>query len=111
MIGTDKGLCSYDEQVTEAPDVLLKENVHIYPNPVNLSTGAVVTIEGLTDGAEVKILSSSGVMVWVSKSVGGRVRWNCADMSGRKVSSGVYHVVCNTEDACHTVVSRIIVIN
>ena len=111
MIGTDKGLCSYDEQVTEAPDVLLRENVHIYPNPVNLSTGAVVTIEGLTDGAEVKILSSSGVMVWVSKSVGGRVRWNCADMSGRKVSSGVYHVVCNTEDAGHTVVSRIIVIN
>lgn len=111
MIGTDMGLCSYDEQVTEAEEELLKENVLVYPNPVRTSADSHVTIEGLTDGAEVKILTSSGKNVWMTRSIGGSVRWNCCDMSGKRVYSGVYHVVCNTKDAGKTVVSRIIVIN
>ena len=111
MIGTDLGLCSYDEQVTEAEDVLLKENVLVYPNPVCPSEHSEVTIKGLTDESEVKLLTASGKAVWTGRSIGGSVQWNCTDMSGKRVSSGVYHVVCNTKDAGQTVVSRIIVVN
>ena len=111
MIGTDMGLCSYAEQVTETEEDLLNENVIVYPNPVRPSVDSSVTISGLTDGTEVKILTSSGKNVWMNRSIGGSVRWNCCDMSGKRVSSGVYHVVCNTVDAGKTVVSRIIVIN
>ena len=111
MIGTDMGLCSYDERVTEAEDVLLQENVLVYPNPVRPSEHSEVTIKGLTDESEVKLLTASGKAVWIGKSVGGSVKWNCTDMSGNRVSSGVYHVVCNTKDAGQTVVSRIIVVN
>ena len=111
MIATDMGLCSYDEQVTEAEDVLLKENVLVYPNPVRPSEHSVVTIKGLTDESEVKLLTASGKVVWTGRSIGGSIQWNCTDMSGKRVSSGVYHVVCNTKDAGQTVVSRIIVVN
>ena len=111
MIGTDLGLCSYDEQVTEAEDVLLKENVLVYPNPVRPSEHSEVTIKGLTDESEVKLLTASGKTVWAGRSIGGSIQWNCTDMSGKRVSSGVYHVVCNTKDAGQTVVSRIIVVN
>lgn len=110
MFGTDVGLCSYDSHVIEPEESLVEENVLVYPNPVRPNTDAVVTIEGLTEGAEVKILSSSGKVVWGNTSIGGSVRWNCTNMHGERVSSGVYHVVSNTADASHTVVARIVVL-
>lgn len=110
MFGTDAGLCSFGAGVTESEGILKEENVLAYPNPVRPGNNSVVTIQGLTDGAEVKILSSSGSAVWGAKSLGGTVRWNCCNMRGDKVPSGVYHVVCNTADAGQTVVIRIIVL-
>lgn len=109
-IGTDLGLCSYDENVSQPENVLTKEHVLAFPNPVKPNTDAVVTIQGLTEGAEVKIVSASGQVVWGAKSTGGRVLWNCCDNRGERVSSGVYHVVCNTKDAGVTVVTRIVVL-
>lgn len=109
MFGTDAGLCSYAADVTSAEEILEKDNVLAFPNPVRPGTNAVVTIQGLTDGAEVKILSSSGRAVWGARSLGGSVRWNCCNMRGDRVPSGVYHVVCNTADAGQTVVTRIVV--
>lgn len=109
MFGTDAGLCSYDEHVTTPEEELLEETIHVYPNPVKPGTDATVTIQGLTDGAEVKILGSSGHAVWGTKSIGGSVRWNCCNMQGERVASGVYHIVCNTGDAKRTVVKRIVV--
>lgn len=110
MFGTDMGLCSYAEDVIEAETTLSKNTVTVFPNPVRPNTNAMVTIQGLTDGAEVKIVSSSGQVVWGTKSIGGSVRWNCCNIDGRRVASGVYHVVCNTEDAGQTVVTRIVVL-
>ncbi|MCM1515148.1 MAG: hypothetical protein NC080_01820 [Paraprevotella sp.] len=110
MFGTDVGLCSFEGRVTEPDDMLQEENVLAYPNPVRPGTNTVVTVQGLTDGAEVKILSSSGHAVWGAKSQGGTVRWNCCNMNGDRVPSGVYHVVCNTADAGRTVVTRIVVL-
>ncbi len=110
MFGTDAGLCSYDAQVTTPQDELDEETVLAYPNPVRPGTNSMVTIEGLTDGAEVKILSSSGRAVWGATSQGGTVRWNCTNMHGERVPSGVYHVVSNTADAADVVVTRIVVI-
>lgn len=111
MFGTDLGLCSYDARVTKVEDSLAdRNNIIAYPNPVRPNTDAGVTINGLTNDAEVKIVSSSGKVVWGSKSLGGSVYWNCRNISGDRVPSGVYHVVCNTEDASQTVVTRIVVL-
>jgi hypothetical protein len=110
MFATDEGLCSFEENVTKPEDYLSEEKLIIYPNPVRPSTDAIVTIEGLSDSSDVKILSSSGQVVWHSKSVGGSLRWDCCDMSGRQVSSGVYHVVCKSNDSNRKIVSRIVVL-
>lgn len=110
MFATDEGLCSFDEKVSEPEDYLSEEKLVIYPNPVRPSTNAIVTIEGLSDSADVKILSASGQVVWHSNSVGGSLRWDCRDMSGRQVSSGVYHVVCKSRDSNRKIVSRIVVL-
>ncbi len=110
MFGTDAGLCSYEENVTVPAEELTEESVLVYPNPVRPNTDAIVTICGLTDGSEVKILSSSGQVVWGTKSIGGSVRWNCCNMLGERVASGVYHIVCNTGDAKQTVVKRVVVL-
>ena len=110
MFGTDAGLCSFEARVTEPDNILREENVLAYPNPVRPGTNSVVTIQGLTEQAEVKILSSSGRAVWGARSQGGTVRWNCCNMQGDRVPSGVYHVVCNTADAGQTVVTRIVVL-
>ena len=110
MFGTDLGLCSYEEDVVVSEPTLSKDNVTVYPNPVRPNTNSMVTIQGLTDGAEVKIVSSSGQVIWGTKSIGGSVRWNCCNVDGKRVASGVYHVVCNTKDAGQTIVTRIVVL-
>ena len=109
MFATDKGLCSFDEGVTAPEEELKDNNVLAYPNPVEPGCTVPVTITGLTDGAEVKILSSAGQPVWGEKSIGGQVVWNCCNMKGNRVSSGVYHVVAYENNGKNTVVTRIIV--
>ncbi len=109
MFATDKGLCSFDEGVTAPEEELKENNVLAYPNPVEPGCTVPVTITGLTDGAEVKILSSAGQPVWGEKSIGGQVVWNCCNMKGNRVSSGVYHVVAYDKNGRNTVVTRIIV--
>lgn len=110
MIGTDLGLCSYSEGVTEPAKSLDGDNIKIYPNPVTPDCSNIVNITNITDGAEVKILSSSGQVVWGGQSTGGSLTWDCTDMRGHHVDSGVYHVMINTKDAGSTVVKRLVVI-
>lgn len=110
MIGTDAGLCSFMSDATEAEEELDGSNVIAYPNPVRPDYNGPIRIEGLTFNAEVKILSSTGQLVWSGVSNGGTYTWNGCNKQGRRVSSGVYHVVANTEDGGKAVVCRIIVI-
>jgi flagellar hook assembly protein FlgD len=60
--------------------------------------------------AEVKILSTTGQLVWSGISNGGTFTWNGCNKSGRRVASGVYHVVANNAEGKKTIVTRIIVI-
>ena len=110
MIGTDVGICSYAEGVADAAETLDEDNVVIYPNPVTPDNSSLVYITNLTDKAEVKILSSSGQVVWGGQSAGGLVTWDCTDMRGHHVDSGVYHVLINTSDAGKTIVKRLVVV-
>ena len=84
------------------------DNILIYPNPVVPGYHGLITITGLTENAEVKILSSSGQIVWYGHSEGGMCRWNGHRRSGGRVSSGIYHVVCSTEDGDEAVIARIV---
>ena len=111
MIGTDEGLCSYISDATEAEESLKSDNIVAYPNPVRPEYTGPIVVRGLTMDSEVKILSSTGQLVWNGVSNGGTFTWNGCNKHGRRVSSGVYHVVANTSDGKKAVVCRIIVIH
>ena len=110
MIGTDAGLCSYVSDATEAAEELISDNVLVYPNPVRPDYTGPIAIKGLTMDSEVKILSTSGQLIWMGTSAGGTCTWNGTNKQGRRVASGVYHVVANNAEGKKAIVSRIIVI-
>ena len=110
VIGTEKGLCSYVSDATETVDELKKDNVVVFPNPVNSDYTGPIAIRGLVMDTEVKILSPSGLLIWNGMSNGGICTWNGCDNAGRRVASGVYHVVANNAEGKKAVVTRIVII-
>lgn len=110
MIGTDKGLVSYAAEATEPAESLEKNNVLVYPNPVKPEYNGYITIKGLTENASVKITSSTGQLICSGTSTGGGFTWNGRDARGRRVASGVYHIISATETGTESVVSKIVFI-
>mgnify|MGYP002765034709 FL=1 len=110
-IATDKGLCSYSNDATEPSEIMDKENVYAYPNPVTPDYTGDVTIVGLSFNADVKIVTSNGALVNSGRSTGGTYRWNVRDLKGRRVASGVYMVETATQDGGKGVVCKIAIVN
>lgn len=109
-IGTDKGLCSYKSDATEAVDEMTKDNVYAYPNPVNPEYTGMITVVGLSSNADVKIVSSNGSLIYSGRSNGGTFQWDGCDSKGKKVASGVYNVVTATNEGKKGTVTRIAII-
>jgi len=110
MIATDAGLCSYISDATQAADNLDKDNIVVYPNPVKPDYTGSIVVRGLTMDSEVKILSSAGQSIYSGVSTGGTFTWNGCNAHGKRVSSGVYHVVANNAEGKKAIITRIIVI-
>ena len=110
MIGCEKGLCSYVSDATEAEEELREDNVLAFPNPVTPDYTGPIVVRGLTMDAEVKILTSTGQLVWSGTSAGGTFTWNGCNKSGRRVASGIYHVVANNAEGKKAIVTRIMFI-
>ncbi|MCR5180932.1 MAG: hypothetical protein K6C30_06935 [Bacteroidaceae bacterium] len=104
---TDKGICSYMSDATQAADELRESDVIAYPNPVSPDYNGPIAIKGLTMGAEVKIVSSSGRLIASGYSNGGTFTWDGRNKQGRRVASGIYHVISSTSDGETAIVSRI----
>ena len=109
-IGTEKGLCSYMSDAIDAAEDLVKDDVLVYPNPVRSDYTGPIAIKGLTMDAEVKILGPTGQLVWSGVSSGGLVTWNGCNMAGKRVASGIYHVVANNNAGNKAIVTRIVII-
>ena len=90
---TDLGLISLEgDAVAPAAD---KKDLFVYPNPVRIEGDAdpEITIEGLLDETDVRILTPAGSLVAQFDARGGRVRWNGRDTNNNLVPSGMYIVV------------------
>ncbi|MEE0689683.1 MAG: regulator [Bacteroidaceae bacterium] len=110
MIGTDMGLCSYTADATEATEEMDADDVLVYPNPVKPDYNGTIAVRGLSMDAEVKILSSTGQLVWSGVSAGGTFTWDGRTQKGRRVASGVYHIVANNAEGKKAIVARIVII-
>lgn len=110
MIGTDKGLCSYQSAVS-TPETSLNENrIKVYPNPVRPEYHGDVHVTGLTDNAEVKVVSTSGQVVASGRSSGGTFIWNGRGLDGARVGTGVYYLMIATTDGNKGVAAKVVVI-
>lgn len=109
VFGTDKGLCSYISDATTPEEELKKSNIVVFPNPVTPDYKGPIAIRGLVSDAEVKIISTGGQLVWNGKSAGGTCTWDGLANNGRRVASGLYHVVANTPDGGKAIVTRIVI--
>lgn len=110
MIGTDKGLVSYMSDATEPEEELEKANIYAYPNPVEPGYEGPIVVKGLTTDCEVKIVSTTGQLIFSGISNGGIFTWNGRNRQGRKVASGVYNVLASTVDGSDCVVTKIAII-
>lgn len=110
FIGTDKGLCSYISDATTPVDEMTEDHVYAYPNPVTPDYNGLITITGLSYDADVKILSSNGILIAEGRSIGGTFTWDGKDSKGKRVASGVYMVATATSEGNKGIVCKIAVI-
>ena len=108
FFGTTSGLLSYSSRVTSGNETL--ENLRAYPNPVRPNYTGLVIIDGLTNGANVKITDVSGNLVFEEFVDGGSLQWDTRAFGKHKVASGVYFIVVTGEDQIETKVGKIMII-
>ena len=111
FIGTDNGLCSYMSGVTDIINEMTSEHVYAYPNPVKPGYTGSITITGMTDNADVKILSASGALIAEGRSNGRFFIWDGCDRKGQRVASGIYMVAIATSEGEKGVVCKIAIVN
>ena len=90
---TDLGLISLDGGAVAPAEE--KQDLFVYPNPVRIEGDIEpeITVEGLLDETDVRILTPAGSLVASFEARGGRIRWNGRDTNNRFVPSGMYIVV------------------
>ena len=110
FFGTDKGLCSYMSDATTPSDRPSEDKTYAYPNPVKPGYTGPITIVGLSMNADVKIVTTNGVLVATGISNGGSFIWDGKDKSGKPVASGVYMVESADEDGNNGVVCKVAIV-
>ncbi|MEL7159710.1 MAG: hypothetical protein AAFN92_03050 [Bacteroidota bacterium] len=93
--GTELGIISYRAEATAAPR-RFREDLVIFPNPVEPGYAGPIAINGLLRDARVKITDVSGKLVAEGIATGGQFVWAGTDYNGRRVTSGVYLVFAST---------------
>lgn len=108
--GTDKGLCSYLSDASSSNNEMTKDNVWAYPNPVKPDYTGLITITGLSFDADIKIVTTNGILINQGRSNGGTYTWNGKDLKGQKVASGIYMVETATSDGSKGTVCKIAIV-
>ena len=110
FFATSKGLCSYMSDATNGVEELSDDQLFAFPNPVTPDYKGTITIRGMEAGSEVKILSSTGQLVWKGISNGGTFTWNGCNRQGRRVASGIYIVVASSASGKKAATTKIAMI-
>ena len=119
FIATDKGVVAYKSKVASYGSEL--KEVYAYPNPA-LKNHQTITIDGrngnhLPKGANIKIVDAAGNLVFETNIVegqenfGGKVVWDKTNLSGKKVSSGVYIVLITNRDGTESSTTKLAIVN
>ena len=88
----------------------LTDNIKVYPNPVRPDYHGDITITGLPENADVRIVNTSGRTLYGGTSAGGTFTWDCRATDGGRVGAGVYYIMVATEDGKKGVAAKFVVI-
>ena len=110
MIGTDQGLVSYRADATPPAESLSKSNIKVFPNPVRPEYEGKIRITGFTTDSDVKITTTTGMLVAQGTSLGGTFVWNGCDSRGKRVATGIYHVIGSDAEGKKGVVAKILMV-
>lgn len=105
---TDKGVVSYRSDAVDVGDSF--GDVYAYPNPVRPGFTGNVTIKGLPNEADVRIVDVVGNLIYNTKASGGVVLWDTKNLKGKPVASGIYLVLMTNQDASETKQTKIAII-
>ena len=94
FIGTGEGLVSYKSDALK-PSIDF-DSLYAYPNPVPPTFHGHITISGLMDDSEVRIIDASGNLVKQIQGQGGIATWDGKNAEGNRVATGIYTALCNT---------------
>lgn len=103
FFGTDQGIVSYRGTATEGG--FTNACAKVFPNPVRETYTGPIAITGLVRDSDVKVTDVAGNLVYRTTSDGGQAVWPGTDMSGQRVSTGVYLVFASDADGntkCNT---------
>ena len=109
-VGTDVGLTSFETPYIKPVESY--DELFIYPNPFYVNSGNdILTIDGLVQDTDIKILSISGALISEFSSPGGRTAyWDGKDENGNLVSTGVYIIVAYDAEGNNVVTGKVAVL-
>lgn len=97
--------------MTAPISTLSKNNIKVYPNPVRPEYSGVVTISGIPQGAEVKVMTTGGQLVARGNAVGGSWQWDLTQQNtGQRVGAGLYYLMVATADGKQSAASKVVII-
>lgn len=105
-VGTSIGLLSYQSDANEAKEDM--SNAYAYPNPVRPNYQGYISITGLMDNTEVRIVDAGGNLICKTRSNGGLAIWDGKDGYGRRATPGIYTAICNAKGG-HKVVKILVI--
>jgi hypothetical protein len=109
FIITDKGLVSYRTNATyEDPEYT---STTVFPNPVRPTYFGPVTIQGIRYNSDVKITDVAGNLVYKTVSNGGTATWDCKNLNGERVATGVYLIWTGMNEGKGKKVGKVLVVN
>jgi hypothetical protein len=106
---TSDGVLSLRYTATGSMDAY--QSVFAFPNPVNSDYDGIVAVKGLSKDSDFKVTDLTGNIVFHGISLGGQAIWDLKDISGNRVSTGVYLIYCNSESGAKDAVAKLLVIN
>lgn len=108
-IATDIGLLSYTDIVTAGASEM--KSLKVYPNPfVYAKNTPAITVEGLSDETQIKILTVDGRLVRTLEVKGGRTIWDARDLYGNQLSSGIYTLIALSENGEQKGIGKVAII-
>lgn len=105
---TDRGVVSYRSDAVEVGDSF--GDVYAYPNPVRPGFSGDVTIKGLPNDADVRIVDVVGNLIYHTKANGGVAKWDTRNFKGKPVASGIYLVLMTNKDASQNKQTKIAIV-